>query len=255
MPRFRFFRTLLCLFALGSLANTGCEPANMGALRGVVEKVGAKMVNRSSDEDIREMFRKANDQCPVKMDAYTTLERVTMIDEQNIEFHYKVNQKGRNLVKGLSKDRMRQNAVQHMRGNPMAVAVAERDLTIQHIYEDQFGGHILSYTINKGVLSGQQPIPREQDNPFAVKTVKAEAAKGENEFVNEEADVSEPDAAESTKAVAAEEEPEFEQPLDLELEPEFEPEPDPADLLPQPYKPAERTKENPAGIQSNPFFN
>ena len=41
-----------------------------------------------------------------------------------------------------------------------------------------------------------------------------------------------------------------------ELEPETypEPEPEPEYLMPQQYRPSERTDDNPAGIQANPFF-
>ncbi len=245
MPWFRFFRqTTWCLLVGTTLAITGCDPANMGALRGVAEKVGAKVVSKASEDDIREMFRKTNDQCPVKMDVYTTLERVTMIDEKNVEFFYKVNDKGRKLVQGISKDRMRQNAVQHMKGNAMAVAVAERNLTIRHIYEDRFGGHILSYVINKAVLEGREPIGDQQGNPFSVKTVKAKATKD----VTASAIEVEPT---DTESVAAEESDA--EPVSV-LEPAPEPEPEPEDLLPEPYKPAKRTRDNPAGVQANPFF-
>lgn len=245
MLRSRFTRrTILSLFVGGMLVITGCDPANMGAFRGVAEKVGGKVVNRSSDEEVREMFRKANDQCPVKMDPYTTLARVTMVDDTNIEFYYSVNDKGRRLVKGLSKDRMRENAVQHMKGNPMAVAIAERDLTVRHIYEDQFGGHILSYTINKAVLNGQQPLGDEQGNPFAANTVKATA----DEVVTEPAEEAEASEPESVDEVGVE--------TESQLEPEVlpEPEPEPEDLLPQEYRPPKRSRDNPAGVQANPFF-
>ena len=167
-------RHCVCLLATVVLTLAGCDPASMGQFRGVAEKMGAKAVNGSSDEEIREMFRKTNDQCPVKMDQFTTLESVVMVDDKNIEFNYRVTDQGRKLVQGISKDRMRKSAVTHMKGNAMAVAVAERDLTIRHIYEDRFGGHILSYTINKTVLAGGQALGEEQGNPFAVNTVSSE---------------------------------------------------------------------------------
>ncbi len=250
MPQFPFIRhAALSSFAIGLLGITGCDPANMGAFRGVAEKFGAKVVNKSSDEDIREMFRKTNDQCPIKMDAYTTLERVTMLDDKNIEFYYKVNDKGRKLVKGLSKERMRKNAVEHMKGNAMAVAVAERDLTIVHVYEDRFGGHILTYTINKDVLNGQEPIGKEQGNPFAVKTVKAKAEEQPSEAA-EPAEAAVETESSDAEPIATD------QPLsepEAALESYLEPEPDPVDLLPQQYRPEERSTDNPAGVQSNPF--
>lgn len=253
MPRFRFFRqATLCLFVGTTLAITGCDPANMGAFRGVAEKVGAKVVSKASDEDIREMFRKTNDQCPVKMDVYTTLERVTMVDEKNVEFLYKVNDKGRKLVKGISKERMRENAVQHMKGNAMAVAVAERDLTIRHIYEDRFGGHVLSYVINKAVLEGREPIGDEQANPFSVKTVKAEAAKNVTEPAVE-AETTETESVEVEESASQPVSEPVSQPVSEPL-PMPEPEPEPEDLLAEPYQPVKRSRDNPAGVQSNPFF-
>ena len=242
-----FSQACLSLFVLGTLTLNGCDPANMGAFRGVAEKVGAKVVSKSSDDEIREMFEKTNKQCPVKMDAFTTLERVNMIDEQNIEFHYKVNDKGRRLVKGISKERMRQNAVEHMKGNAMAVAVAERDLSIQHIYEDRFGGHILTYTINKAVLNGEGFQADQQANPFAVNTVKAEP---EAVVATEPTEATE--AAEAAETSEATETTETSPAVEVEVQPVSGPEPEPADLLPQPYQPQKLP--GPAGIQGNPFF-
>lgn len=246
MPRFHFRQFALFLLAAATLSVTGCDPAHMGAFRGVAEKYGAKVVNKSSDDDIREMFSKTNDQCPIKMDAYTTLERVTMLDDKNIEFYYKVNDKGRRLVKGLSKERMRKNAVQHMKGNAMAVAVAERDLSIIHVYEDKFGGHILSYTINKSVLNGQEPIGEQKGNPFAVTPVKAKPTVKATEKVAEKVD----DQSGESEPVGEE----TEEPVKAAPELESNPEPEPVDLLPQQYKPQKRTRENPAGVRANPFY-
>jgi hypothetical protein len=233
-----------------ALALNGCDPANLGGFRGVAEKVGAKVVSKSSDEEIREMFQKTNKQCPIKMDAFTTLERVDMIDEQTIEFHYKVNDKGRRLVKGISKERMRQNAVEHMKGNAMAVAVAERDLSIQHIYEDRFGAYVLSYTINKAVLNGEGTEGEQQANPFTVTTVNAEP---EAVVVSEPAQQAEPtERVEPMEPREAAETSEQSSEVEMEVVPVSDPQPEPADLLPQPYQP--ETLPGPAGIQGNPFF-
>ena len=250
------------MLALAICFLTGCDPADMGAFRGVVQKVGAKVVDKSSDEEIRQMFEQANSQCPMKMDPYTTLEEVKMLDDKNIEFYYRVNDQGRRLVKGLSKDRMRANAVEHMRGNPMAVAVAERDLSIQHIYEDKYGGHILSYTINKDVLAGRQTVASELQNPFVVKPVKAEKDQDltetdaeANELPdNEPAPKSESEvaSADDQPLPSVEDEPVVENLPAVANDAEIEQRPAPA--VPQKYVPQRRNMYNPAGVQSNPYF-
>ncbi|NND96070.1 MAG: hypothetical protein HKN47_01935 [Pirellulaceae bacterium] len=165
------------LLAVSCMALTGCNRGAMAMLRKTAQKVGAKAVEGSSDEDIRVMFEKANSACPTRMDEFTRLMEVKIVDDQNIEFRYEVNDRGRRLVQRIDQDQLKKNAVAVMKNNEMAVAVAERDLSIQHIYEDKHGSYLFSYTINRDVLDGNfYPSGREKSNPFAggdveVKTV------------------------------------------------------------------------------------
>jgi hypothetical protein len=126
----------------------------------------------------------------------------------------------------------------------MAVAIAERDLSIEHIYEDAFGGHVLSFTINQQVLRGNPyPVGREQENPFDVQTVSAKSSDDVTVdpvvTPSEETELVEPAAGANTET----------DPLPVEPEPEPAPEPE----LPQAFK-SERSRDNPAGVRANPFF-
>ena len=154
---------LMCVAVLGFCITSGCD--DLGIV--IKDEAGAKVVDASSRENVLEMFRNMNSECPVTMDEYTKLVRVDVLDDHNIEFRYVVNQKGRNIVKQLSKDWLRDNAIREMKKNKTVVAVADKDLSIQHIYEDHFGGHVLSYTINKQALNGNPfPIGSKRGNPF-----------------------------------------------------------------------------------------
>ncbi len=183
-----------------------------------MREVGAKVVEGSSDKDLMKMFETANAACPTRMDAFTTLEDIKLIDEQRAEFRYIVNDEGKQLLTRVNKRMLKKAAVEHMKGNAIAVAVAERDLSIEHIYEDSQGKHLLSYTINRAVLAGDlDPIGDEQANRFGVKTVNADAA-------------------------------------DSVLEENVKPAPIVEPPLPQKFQMPRRTKDNPAGVQGNPFF-
>jgi hypothetical protein len=226
-------------FTLLPLLATSCLLAGCGDIKGAIQAVGAKVVEESSDETIRGMFEAANDACPTRMDAFTTLEEVEMIDDQRVEFHYLVNDAGKKIASRLDKRAMKKAAVDHMRGNVMANAIADRDLSIEHIYEDSAGNHILSYTINRAVLAGEmEPNGSEQSNPFEVTPVKASAAQNVVAKVK----------AESKNEAKAELEREAENAV---KEPPVEEKP----ALPQHFNPPHRTKDNPAGVQSNPYVN
>ncbi len=230
--------------AAACCATTGCGKVAKMALKGTLENVGAEIVDNSSDDSIRQMFEQADALCPTRMDAYTTLESVKMIDDRRVEFRYQVNNEGKNLARRFNKDLLRKAAVDHMKGNAMAMAIAKRDLSVEHIYEDVFGGHILSYTINKQVLAGNDyPTGDRRTNPFNVQTVKADP-KDQVNVKNEKP------ADEETEPAASSATPDLNAPL---VEPPAEIEP-PKPELPQQIQPQKRTKENPAGVQSNPFF-
>ncbi len=204
---------------------------------GVMQKVGAKVVEGSSEEDLIQMFEQANEACPTRMDAFTTLVEVKLIDERQAEFRYIVNDQGKQLLTRINKRILKKAAVDHMKGNAMAVAVAQRDLSIEHIYEDSRGSHLLSYTINRDVLAGNldSAVGDQHSNPFDVTTV---AAKATDNVLEEEVE----------SASTVEQTPIAEQAPVAEQAPIVEP------RLPQKFKAPKRTKDNPAGVQGNPFF-
>ena len=208
----------------------GCgEIAKLG-VKGAMQKVGAHVVEGASDEDLMKMFKQANEACPRRMDAVTTLVEVKLIDERQAEFRYIVNDQGKQMITRINKRSLKKSAVEHMKGNAMAVAVAQRDLSIEHIYDDSRGSYLFSYTINRDVLAGNlDPVGDERSNPFKVSTVKAEATQ----TVSEE-EVKQTSTAEQTSIA--------------------EPAPIVEPPLPQQFKAPKRTKDNPAGVQGNPFF-
>ena len=198
---------------------TGCGKGAMAMLTAAREKAGAHVVNNSSESDIRKMFQQANDQCPTRIDEYTTLVEVTIVDERNIEFHYKVNDAGKRLTAGLDPNVMRHRMVASIKNNEMAVAIAERDLAIHHIYEDRFGGHLLSYIISRDVLNGNMhPSGRQQPNPFA----------GSSGSMATQSSPQPPLRNASTQSEAPN--------------------------LPTRIRHRKKTRSNPAGVENNPYF-
>ena len=240
----RFSRLPAIFLVVLATMTTGCDPASLGPLRKTFENMGAAKVETSSDEEVLQMFRDANDQCPTTIDEFTVLNEVKIIDNQNIEFHYIVNDKGKRAVRGLSQDVMRKRMVASMKGNKMVEAVAERDLKIHHFYEDNHGSHLLAYVIDKAALEGRQSVGKEKSNPF-ITTVKADTKNTVSEPVTSEvvetvkSDPKVEEAAENTEVIA---------PTNQDLTPE------PEKHVPEAYKPEKRSRDNPAGVQDNPFF-
>lgn len=250
----------LLLSGCGELAKTG--------LKGALRKAGAKVVENSSDETLRQMFEQANAECPVKVDIFTTLEEVEMIDDTRVEFRYLVNDAGRKLTSRFDKGAMKRSAVEHMKGNPMAVAIAERDLSIEHIYLDSSGNHLLSYTINRAVLDGDlEPVGQPMSNPFDVRTVATNDIHTATEAMKTRIDSIESAAKEAT-AASRSPQSDLEDEMKLTDEQEshareiarakssiqdFKVRREAEKLLPQKYESA-KTRDNPAGVQSNPHF-
>lgn len=151
--------------------HAGCSKSS---LKCALQKAGAQMLKNSSDQSLEEMFEQANKACPRRMDAFTTLDEIVMVDQGRVEYRYIVNAAGKQLASRLDKDVMKQAFIDNMRGNPMAVAIAERDLAIDHIYNDEAGNYVLSYTIDRAVLAGgAQPTRTPQTNPFSAKPARS----------------------------------------------------------------------------------
>lgn len=165
---------LFGLMALSFALNAGC---------GDVASMMANATSSDTEVDyqkVMKMFRDADADCPTTVDQWTTLVAVNIVDERNIEFRYEVSDEGRNLVRRIPKEQMRRTAIAAMKRKRMVVAVAEKDLSIQHIYEDRYGSYVLSYTINRQVLDGNlYPTGSEKTNPFAAdeKVVKKSVAE------------------------------------------------------------------------------
>ncbi len=169
-------RVPLLLLALLSVLSVGCGDLTNIFLEGSLQSVAANSVRCSSDETIREMFETANAACPTRIDQFTTLESIEMLDDRRAVFRYRVNHQGKRLANRFNKRDLKAAVVKQLLGNPMAVAIAERDMSIEHIYEDSAGNHLLSFTINKQVLDGNPyPVGEQRENPFGVTTVRSSA--------------------------------------------------------------------------------
>jgi hypothetical protein len=113
---------------------------------------------------------------------------------------------------------MRKHAVENMMGNAMAVAIADRDLSVEHIYKDAAGDRLLAFTINRAVLDGEEDaIGRKRFNPFDVEALVESAL-----------------FADPKKSSIAQGEA-----IGQEV------------AMPQEYQ---STSDHPAGLQTNPFF-
>lgn len=220
-------RTLLVtLLLVGTVAIGGCKDIARASLRGAMEKVGARAVEGSSDQQLRSIFESANAACPVQMDAFTTLEGVEMIDDRYVEYRYLMTEEATEIASRIDKRAMKRAAVEHIKGNAVAVAMVERDLVVEHIYEDAAGNHVLSFIINRAVLEGDlEPLGTERSNPLDVTKVKA---SGDREAID-------PVAAEKIEQTEASE--------------------DQGPPLPKQLRQPAGNQRNPAGLQTNPFFN
>lgn len=161
MARFNL-RFLVCTLSLLLLAPiAGCD------IKSAMQQFGANQVKSSSKDEVRKMFEQANAACPQKTDAFTTLNEGVIIDDNTIEFRYSVDKCGERMLAAVDQQTLKKNAVEVMKGNPMAVAVADRDLTIHHLYESKTGVQVLAYEINKETLAGNfNPVGKEKSNPF-----------------------------------------------------------------------------------------
>lgn len=162
---------LLCaVLAVFAFCSAGCSQQTVQTL---IKTAAVKALKNTSDESLRKMFEQANKQCPQRMDAFTTLEEIVMIEDNRVEYRYKVNAAGKQLASRLDTNAMQQAFVDNMKGNPMAVAIAERDLAIDHIYNDESGNYVLSYTIDRAVLDGTaDPSHTPRSNPYGTPPVK-----------------------------------------------------------------------------------
>ena len=151
-----FFAGLLVAMVLGG--NSGCKRVGESILKSVVPGASLRTVADSSPDQLREMIQQTNKNCPVQMDAFTTLQRIEVLDETNIEYQYLVNQKGSAFVGELDESVLRALVIKEMNGNPMAVAVAEHGLRIHHIYRDESGRSLLQYVIDRESLNGESQV-------------------------------------------------------------------------------------------------
>jgi hypothetical protein len=136
-------------------------------LKGVFQKMGAKAMEGLSDEELRNIFEAANAACPVRMDEFTTLEGVEMVDDKRVEYRYVMNDEATKIASRLDRRAMKKSAVDHIKGNPVAIAIAQRELVAEHIYEDSAGNHVISFIINRAVLEGDlEPTGSQQSNPY-----------------------------------------------------------------------------------------
>lgn len=154
---------LLALF----VPNAGCSLEQMEEFRNRLREKKARVISNASDETIRKMFEQANRACPKRVDAVTTIEEVVMVSDNRVEFRYSVNAAGQQLVKQAKPRALKQAFVKHLQGNPMAVAILERDLVLDHIYNDKAGNRLFSYAIDRSSLDGSVgPTAAPQSNPF-----------------------------------------------------------------------------------------
>lgn len=189
------FLMVLLVATFGTMV--GCDRIGKTVLKSAVTGATVRTVSHSSDDEVRGIFAAANAQCPIRMDAFTTLERIDVIDDVNVEYHYRVNQQGSKLVAKLDTQLLQQLAVEQMQGNPIAVAVAERGLSVRHVYHDESNVELLAYVINKSVIEGDtDPVVVDQSNPFAA---IAESLKEQSETEEWSTDV-EPDEVDELNA-------------------------------------------------------
>ena len=179
-----------------------------------IDQIGARAVAAPSDDSIRQMFEAADRACPRKVDPYTTLNEVKIVDDTNIEFHYVVDGAGAEFASRIEKKTLRAAMIDQMRGKAVARAVAERDLSIRHLYDDASGRRLLAYTIDRSAFDGaSNPSGGRPGHSLGTTNVKA-------------------DASQNVVDPAAQSEP----------------------ALPQQWRPTKKSKENPAGVQQNPYL-
>lgn len=248
--------------------------------------------------DVREVFLKANQSCPIRMDAFVTLQEVNMTDVSNVEFLYEVNEKGTPAFKLIDEAKIKDGIVNRVKSGSMSRIVVDSDIMMRHAYFSTEGELLGEYVIDQYDLTGKSRPSAEEKNegqtdqagpPLSNSAVgrqielinrykeiekavyafrdgmTVEQWEAENGVAESEADSGEIPVeelkdeevadAERTETLAAdsidqqsEEIVEGEVPVEP-IEPIVQ-EPE----MPQAIKMESKSKSNPAGIQSNPFF-
>tara|TARA_R110002049_G_scaffold2750_8_gene22151 strand:- start:65308 stop:66027 length:720 start_codon:yes stop_codon:yes gene_type:complete len=237
---------VLTTFIIGGVS--GCQRVGETVLRSVVPGASIRNIEDASPDQLVEMIEQTNEQCPVAMDAFTSLEHIKVIDDLNIEYQYSVNQKGSRLVGDMDANLLRDIAVEQMKGNAMAVAVAERGLRVRHVYRDETGQPLLQYTIDQQSIAGESSKP--DDSVQQVKSTKIadvlflpedpatqlrEPTSLQDEFFTPQVDLAEPQDQANGQAT------------DENAEPKTQ-------WVPEDLSPSHVDETQPWRVQKNPFF-
>lgn len=214
--------------------------------------------------DARSVFLKANQSCPIRMDAFVTLCEVNMVDLENVEFIYEVNEKGTPAFKLIDGQKIRDGIIKRVKSGSMAKVVIRNNLTMHHTYFGFDGDVIGEYQIDKYDLTGKDR-PAGSTTDSTTDSVADDGAPGDsdketassvdNSRVEKEADeTNSEDKSEVNGEVGVEPTAENSDQIAADVIAAEEP---PEPELPQAitFEKAKKSDSNPAGVQSNPFFN
>ncbi|TWT92063.1 hypothetical protein [Stieleria varia] len=202
--------------------------------------------------DVRDVFLQANLTCPIRLDAFVTLEEVNMVDDNKVEFLYLVNRTGTPIFRVMDPEVMKAGILKRVQGGPMAKAVIQYDLTMIHTYFDEDGDTISEYTVDRYDLT-ELTRPGEEALPAPETPETPEPADDLDPLSDEFFVTQEPESDSEEAALDADvDESIGEDSMDVEIvEPPSEPAPP---ELPQKVPAADSSPDNPAAIRSNPFF-
>jgi hypothetical protein len=167
MRSFQLYRCVATVVLLpGLVSTTGCDQLAKDVVRSGASRFAARAVTHSTPSDVREMLAKANARCPLPVDAFTTLQRIEMVDESTVSYFYLVDDRGSQMLAEIKARTLRRNAIEQMRGDPVAVAVTTHGLKVRHVYHDDEGRMVLCYTIDAETLGRKRvEVATEQPPP------------------------------------------------------------------------------------------
>jgi len=221
---------------------TGCDAMLKDILETAVNDVAVRDVSLATGDQLNATLDQINQQCPIKMDAFTTLQRVEVIDDANVDYIYSVNQRGAKRIGNVKTRDLQAAVIEQIKGSVIAVAIADQGLVVRHLYRDESGGELLSYVIDRSVLEGNlDMLGQDHANPFAAPTATNVSLAGAIPVTDD------PPRERGADKVSSSSENRQRGDDAVPFEPE-------ADWAPKDLTPEKSNEPQPWRIQSNPFF-
>ncbi|TWU36070.1 hypothetical protein Poly41_38230 [Novipirellula artificiosorum] len=105
----------------------------------------------STPTSFRQIMDDENAKCPQKVEDYLTLQYVKPSGTGlfRYEFRYAVSESGRDEIRWGRRWALKAERVKELRNTPLGMAIFKYDLGLDHVFKDNDGIQMLSFTVNK----------------------------------------------------------------------------------------------------------